>query len=657
MRSYIKLVQPKSGKLFFSTKENTINASAYAFNNEITYCELPISCEYIERAAFKYCTKLQFMVIPDSVVEIEAEAFSYCRKITEIRLPSKLTQIASNLFDGCDLLNRIEIPADVKIIDSLAFNNCCSLKQVVLNNSLTTIKMKAFAHCYSIEEIFIPDNVEIIESQAFYDCTALKKIHIPNNIKYIGNDAFKGCKKLEVIENAEKVVTINRDLIYSLPKIKEKIIFPVGFEEGVFFEINNETIENSEELKFLLDEELLKYHNRFSIYNLFYDVVVKRNSISTVSKRYNIPELYIKEKLAYLARKIRIKYLDNYYVPLNHKLLHDQEKIKELFGLTKLDLSYMAFKIDYLSDDEILQVPDELQQKIELIRKEEEQKRILEEAKKNQAEKEREEEHSRIRNKEIEKIPCKFFQELNSLLELNQTDSMTIQGICYNYIISRSMKDNIVSIEKRNAEALYILDFDLQTKEINYFNFKDNSNRFAIEDYKGGLFFIYEFYNLFIHRYYSHVLTNLYNLLTKNDTDYFYFSTYYENIFYKVQKISYHTLLLLKIDSDKNIIKKLAVRKIEEIPMWFNISKTSRYTCITQVKRLITFFYKESKNPLLDSIFQRENISFSDYNPYSFSIEKTSAEKIIADFEENCVEKYLEIPVHNAKVNSPLCDK
>lgn len=91
--------------------------------------------------------------------------------------------------------------------------------------------------------------------------------------------------------------------------------------------------------------------------------------------------------------------------------------------------------------------------------------------------------------------------------------------------------------------------------------------------------------------------------------------------------------------------------------MWFNISKTSRYTCITQVKRLITFFYKESKNPLLDSIFQRENISFSDYNPYSFSIEKTSAEKIIADFEENCVEKYLEIPVHNAKVNSPLCDK
>lgn len=651
MKSYIDPIQPTNGTLIFNNNSNTIKASSYSFNKEIVNCELPDSCEYIERAAFTYCTELQSVIIPESVIEIESEVFSYCRKLKKISLPVKLTEISSGLFNGCDLLESIEIPANVKIIDTSAFYNCCSLKSVILNSSLTTIRAKAFSNCYSLKEIFIPDTVERIEGQAFYGCSSLKKIHIPNNIKYIGKDAFKGCKNLEVIENAEKVVAIDKSLIYSLPKIKEKIILPEGFSEGIFFEINNNEIENVTDLENFLNEELQKYNNIFSIYNLFYDTVVKGNTITTIANRYNIPESYIKEKLQYLAKKIRIKYLDDYYVPLNHRLLYVQERIKELFGLKKLELSYMSYKLAYLSDHEIPQVPDELKQKVEAIFQKEKEDRI-------KAEEERIKEQNEIKDSEISKLPYLFFSELNSLLRLNKTDSITIPGVSYNYIISRS-EDSFVSIEKRNTESFYKLDYDMTAKDIDYFNYKDDSNTHNIDDYNEGLFFIYEFYNLFIQRKLSTILTNLYNLLTKNETDHFYFSTNDKNIFFKVEKPGNHLLVLLKINRDGNIIKKLAARKVEQIPFWFTISKSTKYTCITQVKRLITFFSeKKDKDSLFyDFITIKDDEKFTWYNPYTDDSEKTSAEKIIADFEENYVAKYLEIPEPEPEVYCPLCGK
>lgn len=142
---------------------------------------------------------------------------------------------------------------------------------------------------------------------------------------------------------------------------------------------------------------------------------------------------------------------------------------------------------------------------------------------------------------------------MNSLLCLNGTNSLTIPGIFYNYIISCS-EDSTVSIEKRNIDSFYILDFDIKKQEIEYFDFRDDSNTHSIDDYNNGLFFIYEFYNLFIQRKFSTVLTNLYNFLSKKDTDYLYFSTTDKNIFFKIEKPGNHLILLLKIDRNGKIM-------------------------------------------------------------------------------------------------------
>lgn len=263
-----------------------------------------------------------------------------------------------------------------------------------------------------------------------------------------------------------------------------------------------------------------------------------------------------------------------------------------------------------------------------------------------------------IKNLEIKKIPYMFFSELSSLLYLNQTDSMTISGISYNYIISRS-GDSIVSIEKRNIDSFYILDFDIKKQEIEYFDFRDDSNTHSIDDYNNGLFFIYEFYNLFIQRKLSTVVTNLYNFLTKKKTDHLYFSTTDKNIFFKIEKPGNHLIVLLKIDCNGKIIKKVAVRKVEKIPFWFTISKTSDYTCIKKVKRLITFYSENKDIEYLLNAFGvcTDDNNFTDYNPYYDDSEKTSAEKVIAEFEENYIKSYVEMPVPEPEIYCPLCGK
>lgn len=263
-----------------------------------------------------------------------------------------------------------------------------------------------------------------------------------------------------------------------------------------------------------------------------------------------------------------------------------------------------------------------------------------------------------IKNLEIKKIPYMFFSELSSLLYLNQTDSMTISGISYNYIISRS-GDSIVSIEKRNIDSFYTLEFDIKKQEIEYFDFRDDSNTHSIDDYNNGLFFIYEFYNLFIQRKLSTVVTNLYNFLTKKKTDHLYFSTTDNNIFFKAEKPGNHLLVLLKIDRYENIIEKIAVRKIDQIPFWFLISKTSDYTCIRKVKRLITFYSgKQDNHFLLNNIdLYNTNHDFTEYNPYFDTSEKTSAEEMIADFEEKYMNNYLKMPEPIPEEYCPLCGK
>lgn len=168
-----------------------------------------------------------------------------------------------------------------------------------------------------------------------------------------------------------------------------------------------------------------------------------------------------------------------------------------------------------------------------------------------------------------------FMHELDGLLKMNSTNEIKIEGLYYSYYILCDVKQNIILV-KESKKDKKVIRYSQKKEEFDDGNFDKK--------------LIKEFYNLFVQKTISQMITKMYNLMSDTDDITFSPKTISEDsYFWTIKKIqpSYIIIQRSRIDNEKEY--ELILKKISKIPNWFIISKDETF-CVENVNRLLTFF-------------------------------------------------------------------
>lgn len=136
---------------------------------------------YFEHTLPKYyfaISGISNVTIPNNIVNIEASAFAYCQNLTTVNLPSKLEYMGNNVFRVCSSLKYIKLPDSVTYIGQKLFSSCENLEQVELSKNIDILPYGIFYNCTGLKVFEIPDNIKKVEQQAFSECNNLETIII-----------------------------------------------------------------------------------------------------------------------------------------------------------------------------------------------------------------------------------------------------------------------------------------------------------------------------------------------------------------------------------------------------------------------------------------------------------------------------------------------
>ncbi|MBR5080955.1 MAG: leucine-rich repeat domain-containing protein [Bacteroidales bacterium] len=183
----------------------------YAANyNSLAYSgakEIPSTVDYQENAY--------------TVTAIGGYAFYRCNNLTSVTIPNTITSIGTTAFYYCYGLTSLAIPNSVTTIGDYAFYNCYGLTSMTIGDSVETIGAGAFKGCRGLTSIDIPNSVTSIGNQAFYDCYGLTSLTIGNSIASIGEYAFVNCCYLTSFVLPASVVSVGVGVLASCVSITE----------------------------------------------------------------------------------------------------------------------------------------------------------------------------------------------------------------------------------------------------------------------------------------------------------------------------------------------------------------------------------------------------------------------------------------------------
>lgn len=146
-KSMVLCEQDISGEVTFHDGVESIPASAFASNKNITKVTLPETVKSIGNDAFNGCTKLETVVLNEGLESFGANAFYNCYALANINLPSSLTSLGKMAFYACNSLKSVEIPEKVTALPNLLFSNATGLETIILPAGLTKMEARTFFNC------------------------------------------------------------------------------------------------------------------------------------------------------------------------------------------------------------------------------------------------------------------------------------------------------------------------------------------------------------------------------------------------------------------------------------------------------------------------------------------------------------------------------
>ncbi len=176
----------------FSSKIETIGASAFEDSGIRSDIVLPENVRAIGPRAFAMCSELYSIKLPDTLEYIGDFAFADSN-INRFTIPKNVNSMGKNPFFNCQLIKKIEVSAESEFYAS------------DINGILYTKDMSVLVSCpdgIGYNNPVISSQVKEIKGYAFLGCQAVEAVSISDNVKKIGESAFDGSVVLKVKANS-----------------------------------------------------------------------------------------------------------------------------------------------------------------------------------------------------------------------------------------------------------------------------------------------------------------------------------------------------------------------------------------------------------------------------------------------------------------------
>jgi len=194
--------------------DNTIIIDEYAFQNDISLCEINLDhVKIIKENSFSGCNLLENK-IPEKTEKMyddfiyaendnEIAITGYVGNSKDVIIPSYINdkpvvQIAARTFFDKQM-DTVKFPTELKYIGDSAFQFCENLNNIVFPDSLIELSDYAFSDCKSLtSEIVIPSGVKSIPTACF-SMAPISRIVFNEGLQSIGQYAFASCTADSII--------------------------------------------------------------------------------------------------------------------------------------------------------------------------------------------------------------------------------------------------------------------------------------------------------------------------------------------------------------------------------------------------------------------------------------------------------------------------
>lgn len=271
----------------------SIGGLAFANNDNMEYCNIPQSVQYIEdnnpwggcfniksmnnlspsytiddgilyssdyKTAYGFIYWHQDVSLRGNTKKIAANAFwssrtKYENSIKNVNLGT-VEKIGYHAFDSCKAATFTQ--GCLNQLDYGAFENCKSLESIDISR-VTSIRKRTFYGCDKMNTITFSDELMYIGEKAFEGCQSLRKLNIPNAVIFISSDSLDGCVALESIQVAENNICYcsedgvlynkDRSIILKFPgnKTSDEFVIPDTVQT-----VNDSSFSNNEYIKSII---------------------------------------------------------------------------------------------------------------------------------------------------------------------------------------------------------------------------------------------------------------------------------------------------------------------------------------------------------------------------------------------------------------------
>ncbi|MBR6103802.1 MAG: leucine-rich repeat domain-containing protein [Paludibacteraceae bacterium] len=135
MNSHLKV---EDGLVFDSTKTAVLK-SLY----DRAYYIVPEGVKVIKSLTFAFNNRLTFVDLPDSLEELGDEVFSKACKMEDLIMPDSVKRVGSQLCSGCEDLKHAYVSESIKRLGFQMFYGCLNLKGIVLGSFTTNHLIEA----------------------------------------------------------------------------------------------------------------------------------------------------------------------------------------------------------------------------------------------------------------------------------------------------------------------------------------------------------------------------------------------------------------------------------------------------------------------------------------------------------------------------------
>ncbi len=175
--------------------------------------------ETIEASAFLYNSELTSINLPQSIKTIKSSVFKGCSKLTSVTLPNGLTTLGEYVFEGCSSLRSINIPTKIQVLEREVFAACKSLTSITIPSNIKSISFRVFRDCTGLTSVTIPSTVSErllnYYGNWFEGCTGLTSVNIQNS--FITSGEFYGCTNLKTVNIGSNMTFVSDSLVYYSP--------------------------------------------------------------------------------------------------------------------------------------------------------------------------------------------------------------------------------------------------------------------------------------------------------------------------------------------------------------------------------------------------------------------------------------------------------